>query len=383
VTDKRPVEVFPPGEFIREELEARGWTQADLAAIMGRPVQAINGIVTGSRSVTPQTAQELGAALGTSAQLWLNLQASFDLHCQGSVSEEIAERARLFQIAPVKAMETRGWIRKTKTLKDLSSQLSRFYETAELDKIPTLKIAARSSAQATQEAVAAQVCWGYRARQIAKNLPTAPFSKEKVIAGLSQLRKLAAYPEEARKVPRVLASMGIRFVVVEHLPKSKIDGASLLVGGNPVIALSLRYDRIDNFWFTLMHELSHVIHGEPVIDVDIEGREECDPETAFNEARANVDAAEMLISRDKLDSFILRVGPLYSKDRINQFANTIHIHPGIIVGQLQHRGKIKFWATREMLAPIRHIVIQEALTDGWGRTIPAMTGDSSDDNSQN
>lgn len=74
-----PAQVFPPGDFIREELDARGWSQADLARIVGRPAQAINMIVNGKKAITPQTAVELGEAFGTSAQLWLNLEASYRL----------------------------------------------------------------------------------------------------------------------------------------------------------------------------------------------------------------------------------------------------------------------------------------------------------------
>src|SRR5438874_4832464 len=72
-------QVFPPGEFIREEMEARGWTQKDLAAVLGRPLQAINEIVNGKKRITAQTAKELGAAFGTSADLWINLQTAYEL----------------------------------------------------------------------------------------------------------------------------------------------------------------------------------------------------------------------------------------------------------------------------------------------------------------
>ncbi len=74
-----PAQVFPPGDFIREELEARGWSQADLARILGRPVQTINMIINARKEITPQTAVELAEAFGTSAQLWLNLEASYRL----------------------------------------------------------------------------------------------------------------------------------------------------------------------------------------------------------------------------------------------------------------------------------------------------------------
>ena len=88
-------EVFPPGESIREELEARGWTQKDLAEILGRPLQAINGIVNAKKEITPQTAAELSQAFGTSPELWLNLEAAYRLSRVKTLDTGIARRARL------------------------------------------------------------------------------------------------------------------------------------------------------------------------------------------------------------------------------------------------------------------------------------------------
>jgi HTH-type transcriptional regulator/antitoxin HigA len=111
------------------------------------------------------------------------------------------------------------------------------------------------------------------------------------------------------------------------------------------------------------------------VDVNIDKNVD-DPDTASAETRADREAANMLIPRAQLDSFIARVGPLYSKDRINRFANRIGIHPGIIVGQLQYRKEIPYSANREMLVPVREIVIGEALTDGWGKTVGTGVGGS-------
>src|SRR5439155_7581183 len=74
-----PAEVFPPGEFIREELEARGWTQNDLVDILGSYPRFVSEIITGKRAVTPETAKKLGAAFGTDPQLWMNLESSYRL----------------------------------------------------------------------------------------------------------------------------------------------------------------------------------------------------------------------------------------------------------------------------------------------------------------
>lgn len=87
-------EVFPPGDFLREELEARGWTHGDLARVLGRPVQAINGIINARRAITPQTAVELAAAFGTPAELWLNLETTWQLSRIEKVDPQIARRAK-------------------------------------------------------------------------------------------------------------------------------------------------------------------------------------------------------------------------------------------------------------------------------------------------
>jgi HTH-type transcriptional regulator/antitoxin HigA len=89
-----PAEAFPPGEFIREELAARGWTQGDLASIVGRPLQAVNEIVNGRKAITAQTARQLAAAFGTSPELWLNLESAWRLSISQDPDPMIATRAK-------------------------------------------------------------------------------------------------------------------------------------------------------------------------------------------------------------------------------------------------------------------------------------------------
>jgi HTH-type transcriptional regulator/antitoxin HigA len=92
---KRTVaEVLPPGDLIREELNARGWTQRDLAEIVGRPIQAINAVVNAKKEVTPETAVALGAAFGTSPEFWLNLESAYRLSRVGPPDPTIEARAR-------------------------------------------------------------------------------------------------------------------------------------------------------------------------------------------------------------------------------------------------------------------------------------------------
>lgn len=95
-----PAEVFPPGEFIRGELEARNKTQADLARVLGRPLQTVNQIINGRQAITPQTAVELGQAFGTSPELWLNLESAYRLSlARRKADPGIARRARELEFA--------------------------------------------------------------------------------------------------------------------------------------------------------------------------------------------------------------------------------------------------------------------------------------------
>jgi HTH-type transcriptional regulator / antitoxin HigA len=101
-----------------------------------------------------------------------------------------------------------------------------------------------------------QWAWLYRAKQLANSVGAAPYSERKLREALSKLEQLLLAAEEIRHVPKFLADAGVHFVIIEFLPGAKIDGATFWLGESPAIAMSLRYDRIDNFWFVLLHEMS-------------------------------------------------------------------------------------------------------------------------------
>jgi len=372
MNDRKPAEVFSPGEFIRDELEERGWTQIDLAKITGRPIPTINLIINGKTSITPETAIELANAFGTSAQFWLNLETAYQLSKLEVKNDAIRERAKVFESAPVNEMQKRGWIKPTKTVAELQECLAAFFSLPEISR---LKGATLRATVQEPELTPEQMAWCVLVLRLAKSLPAKKFSNKSFLDGLPHLRALADFPENTRNVPKVLSEMGVRFVVVEHLSKSKIDGAALWLGDEwdkPVIALSMRYDRIDCFWHTLFHELSHIKNKDQyALDIDLVGADRCLSNASLSdvENRANAEAAEMLIPKEKLQSFIVRTRPFYSTERLIQFANLIKIHPGIIAGQLQHRKEIEWSHHRKMLVKVKDILISGALTDGFGNTI--------------
>jgi len=377
MSDRIPAELFPPGDLLREELEERGWTQGDLAEILGVSQRLVSEIATGKRTITRETARRLGAAFGTSAQFWLNLESAYQLARAVRPTDDVKRRARLYTKAPIKDMIRRGWIEPSNRVVVLEKQVVEFFELSSIEDEPRLAAASRKSSS-YRRMTEAQAAWLFRAKHLAQTVPAATFTKRALDECLQRLKALTANAQDIRNVPRVLGESGIRFLVVEHLPKTRIDGACLwLDAKSPVVVLSLRYDRINWFWHTLMHELGHVSkrHGydsPPVLDSSLVG----DDAVSFEDKPAHereIDkfAAEHLVPQEELDGFIARVRPLYSKHRIEGFANRIGVHPGIVLGQLQYRGEVTYSHSRGLLVKMRHIVTATALTDGWGHTPPA------------
>lgn len=241
-----------------------------------------------------------------------------------------------------------------------------FLEIPSISDTPSLTFAAKKSGSYSEES-AAQRAWCYRAKHLAESCEVESFNTENLIDHFFDFRKLAREPEGVQQVPQLLSHLGIRFVVVEHLKSTRIDGAALWLNEvSPVIVMSMRYDRIDNFWFVLGHELAHIRNGDRSVDTDLVGAS-AQPTEMKREVEKKADrmAASLLVSKQKIQNFIARHRPRFSKQVIRGFADSVGVHPGIVVGQLQYRKAISYSHSREMLIPVRDLVTDVAITDGW------------------
>jgi HTH-type transcriptional regulator/antitoxin HigA len=168
---------------------------------------------------------------------------------------------------------------------------------------------------------------------------------------------------------------GLRFVLVEPLPQGKIDGVCFwLDDGSPVIGMSLRFDRIDNFWFVLRHEIEHVLRRDgretEIVDIELKGLRIADAASLPKEERlADAAAAEFCIPQDRIADFIARKNPFFSERDVLGFARSVQVHPGIVVGQIQNRTE-RWELLRRYLAKIRQFVLPGAIVDGWGQIAP-------------
>lgn len=358
-----------PGDLIREFMAAHGWSQTDLAYMLGLSPATINQVVNSKRPITPELAKLFAIAFDRPAEEFVEVQGRWSLFTLPEPGDEVRERVMLHATFPFREMIKRGWINEPNKLEGPYTALCRFFGVNSVEAIKSLPHAAKKTS--SDEGMGSQLAWLYRVKAIAKEMPTPPYDKAKLEKAVVQMSLLRGAPEETRHVAKLLHDAGVRFVIVEGLPGGRIDGVCFwLDGESPVIGMSLRYDRIDNFWFVLRHECAHVLHGHgklaAIIDNDID---QSDQETDEEEKIANADASAFCVAQDKMISFYQRKYPLFSDVDIRSFARLQHVHPGLVVGQLQHMsGQYKIG--RQHLVSVRKQLASSALVDGWGDIIP-------------
>jgi HTH-type transcriptional regulator/antitoxin HigA len=360
----RPNRAISPGEILEDQLRCLGWSQLELAIVLGRPVQVVSEIIARKKAITPETAVALSRALGPSAEFWLNLEARYRLDLlareQVTRTSDVYLRAQLFKKTPVKELIKRGWINADlENLDATKKAVCRFLRIKALEDDVQLRFAARKTDR-DQPPTAAQQAWACRVRNVAERRPAAPYDKRGLEEVIRRLPPLSRAEQDTRRVPSILASVGVRFVIVEHLPGTHIDGGTLWMDDppahmQPVIGLSFRYDRVDWFWFTLLHELMHVLEEDQALDAQLVGNDATSADISENERRADQAATEALVDQKQLRAFVASIKPYFSRSAIEEFAKRVNVHPAIVVGQLQKRGDVPYSHHRNLLARVKHV----------------------------
>lgn len=348
-TNLIPARVPSPGRIIRRELEARGWTQKDLAVIMNRPEQMISQIVNARKKITPETALQLAAAFGTSDSFWLSLEHNYQIHKarkELNISE-VVRRSRLYHLTPLTELLRRGWIPSANSLESLEDAVCRFLDIPDTTFTPSLTANFHQSNAYTPE-IAAQIAWVRRVEHLANQQVVGDFDQTQLETALPKLLSFAATITDIEQVPLFFHELGIHFLIVPHLAHTYLDGATLTVNGHPVIALTLRHDRIDNFWFALLHELAHIVAGHEGRHLD-NLKQEAESQI---EIEANRLAQNWLLDANSLEQFIVATTPYFSTKKIEAFAATQNRHPGIVVGRLQHDKIISYSHSSRFLVKV-------------------------------
>lgn len=344
VAARKPPPVLPPGTYLEEWIEDNDLDRAGVARRLNCSLKHLSQVINGHVTISPAFAAKLELVTQISSEFWLVHQARYDArtaavavsakdiasirtlippHClafwrgQGLISntwhrgeELVRELYRRFRVSSVKALE--------REMNILPLVAYRQSEAFDIQTVP-LRF----------WLLAAEM----KADDCAAELP--PYSEGKLREKVKALRALTTVEPEDFVTSALdhLRECGVGLSALPDLRGARVSGATFLKNGNPIIIVTDRHHREDIFWFTLFHEIAHILHGDletVTVDLDLDDAQEANQ----SEKQADEFAAETLLPQE-FDAVLLSVG---SKQHAQESAGAFGISVGILVGRLHHLG---------------------------------------------
>lgn len=337
-----------PVDVIEFRMAEQGLRQKDLVPLLGSRSR-VSEVLSRKRPLTVQMIRALSGGLGISADALIGREH------QGSESARRDPADFDWKRFPCAEMEKRGWFGAAKiTGRTTEERLKSFLEQV-LPKESATAFFRRKfiGENLTDKAYYATLAWTARVliRARERDVGLAKFDPSKLSAEtLRDLARLSWFNDGPKLAVEFLAKFGIVVIVEPRLSNAVFDGATMMnEQGTPVIGLTLRLDRVDYFWFTLLHEVAHVWKHLTSADeafVDrIESVNDSDASNAY-EVEANKIARDSFVRRTVWERSTAKLAP--SKQSIQELADSLHIHPGIIAGRIQFESG-KYEVFREFL----------------------------------
>lgn len=337
----KEIAAFHPGYYIADIIEDMGITHEEFATRVGTTGKTISKLINGQCNLSNVLAGKLAMMLGTSAEVWINLQATYD---QKKI--EIEQKRQLDAQAEIVSMiDYNFFVRvahlpKTRNASERVAYLCNYFKVSDLRIMlrPDFLVNFRTGVSSFEEKniINAQA-WLQTALNFSKNVVVSEFNANKLRSSLPEIRKMTLQsPKDfLPRLKTIFAECGVAFVLLPHLKNSGINGAVKWSSTNQVLlAINDRRCYADTFWFSLFHEIKHVLQQKTkstFISFDLN---QLNQVNNVLEEDADKFAQDYLIPPDEYRRF----APTYftSDAEIISFAKRIEIHPGVVAGRLQH-----------------------------------------------
>ena len=329
-----PIDYPSPAAAIEFRMDQMGMARRDLVPFIGTRAK-VSEVLSGKRPITMAMARALHKHLGVPADVLLR---------EPGLTADQAEQDMPWHRFPLREMAKRGWIQSVPDLADHAETLIldliaraggwQVARGALFRKNDHLRANAKTDPYALQA-----WCWQVLAKAN-DNLPDVTYETGTIdLLFLRHVAQLSCLPDGPLAAKKLLAKHGICLAIERHLPRTYLDGAALRIGDDrPVVALTLRYDRIDSFWFCLLHELAHVgrhfDQGSGTAFVDDQSLRK--PERGLEdrrEAEADEWAAEALIPSAAWDASPVRTHP--TAFWVMGLAQHLQVHPATVAGRVR------------------------------------------------
>ncbi len=329
---------FHPGYYLKEIVDESGLTQEDFAKRLDTTPKNLSLLVRGEQSLSIDIAMKLSRMIGTTVSYWLNLQNAYDaLIAEFNSDKELEKEREIFKELDYK------YFRDNFGLPDLPRKTDeQIVEVRKFLHVSTLAVfekrdmavSFRSVSQKLSDAntIKANIMVQIAAN-MALNVQAPKFNKTKFKQAVDYALSLTRNHKDFYPlIKEAFYNAGVIFVILPNLPGSKINGATKKLERNVMLMVNDRRLNADTFWFTLFHEIGHIIHGDYGISFE--------QETGEREEVADKFAADLLIKPDEYQKFIQ--GNTFTLTKIKEFADSIEREPGIVLGRLQKDKLVRY-----------------------------------------
>ncbi len=344
-----PFEATHVGEVIKDELTARNMKQSELSELTGIQKSILNDVIKGKRSLTPEMALLLGNALGISATFLMNIQTQYELDC-AKQNERVVLQTKMLEIWKIlKEQVNTQFFRKAGIIKgNIIDDVKRIFEVFAVDnlddffglKAKEMEFAYYHKSEKVTTNPIDIFSWKYYCYYMSKKDKSAlvSFNKNDVGSLTKDLNNIfKENSETVKKTGEILNKYGVHFMVVKKVGQVPVDGMSFWIGDNPTIVVTERISSIDNFAFTILHEVGHVYthlskNGKALINLFDEKKDSEETEAdnfALNAIIPSVDWKRFL-SRTR------NVVPHKIAPYIKEEADRYGINPQILFGRYKH-----------------------------------------------
>lgn len=332
----KTVIAIPPGATIKEQLDDRNMSQKEFAKRMDMSEKHISKLINGEVLLTTDMALNLEMVLGLPASFWSNLESLYrEKLAKVIVENEMDEDIKISKKFPYKDMVRNAWVEDARNETEIVINLRKYFEVVKLELLDLNllpSIACRRMA-VHEKADYALFAWAQKAKLEARNIETSSINLKVLEKSISDIRNMTSDDPKTfcSKLVDIFASNGIALVFLPHIDGSFLHGATFYDGKKIVIGLTVRGKDADRFWFSLFHEVGHILKGH--IDQTL-------GTTDQDEKDADEYSKEILIPHNQYKGFIDSKD--YSKSSIINFSKHVGIDSGIVVGRLQKDGYIDY-----------------------------------------
>lgn len=329
---------FHPGYYINEIIEDMGITQEEFAIRLGTTSKTVSKLVNGECNLSSDLVQKLSSMFGLSVEFWLNLQSKYEeKKLEIEQIQRIDNQKEVARTIDYSYFVSFVGLPIAKKIEEKIKNLCKYLKVSDLNVLAQsdflVNFRSGISEMQTKNVINSRV-WLQTAMNIAETKSAKKFDAQKLKNYIPEIRKMTVQ-DPVMFLPRlreIFEECGVIFVLLPTLKNSGINGAVKWYGHDKVLlAMNDRRCYADTFWFSLFHEIKHVLQ-QKIKKIFLNGNDIKLLDDSL-EREANNFAGEILIPSKDYENFKYKG---ISEESIKQFALEIGIHPGIVVGRLQH-----------------------------------------------